>query len=430
MRSSRSLQFAARAVLVGAVCAAVAVSAPLVNAQKERILKDSDANKLGKKLATWQVLLKEDEDTLKAEQDFRDELKKINQKRLKGVDLLSSPADLGPIIYAANDYGRKKPKGAGKVMMHKEMFGDDAVEYALWTPQKYRGSQGPYTLIITLPEEGENPEKHITNHWTNQELRASTIIACPKMPGVANLWTETDGLRSVLVTLRYVMETWAVDVDRVFIGGRARGGEVALAMANMFPARFAGVFAWASDAGKGIPAENLMYVPIIISGGGTNTTEFATRVKDAKLENLTVQGEAGQDEIFAWMAEKRRMNYPTKISVVQGEKFPNKAYWIQFAPVSDDVARVDAEINKETNTITITSKGIRDVSVFLSDELVDLSKPVTVIANGAESTDSFERSINTFLEFIESGKNDPGRIFVATKQYHLPSVASSDDSDG
>ena len=427
MRFLRSYPKAARITLAGAACSAVALAAPLVSVQDERILEDRDLRKVTGALGEWLEALNEGEDTLEAEAEFREELEKINEKKLKGeVDLLSSPADLGALLYGSIDYPRKRVKGAGKVTMKSADRGGRTIEYALWAPSKYKAKSGPYPLIISIPEEGENPQEHITNHWTNNDLRESTIIVSPKMPGDSNLWTQTEGLAAVLLSLRFALDEWAIDVERTFIGGRARGGEVALEMANMFPARFAGAFAWAADAGKGIEAENIQHVPILITGGGSNATELEKRAKEASSENVTLDSGGGLDAIVAWMADKKRVNYPTQVTVIQGERFPSKAYWIQFAPVAKAGVRVDAEIDRETNTITIKSDEITEVSLFLSDALVDLSRPVTVIANGAETVDTFERSVSTFLEFIDSGKIDPARIFVATKQYDLPSVAESD----
>ena len=427
MRFLRSYPKAARFALAGAACSAVALAAPLVAAQDERLLEERDLRKVTGALGEWLTALNEGEDTLEPESDFREELQKINEKKLKGeTDLLSSPADLGAILYGANDYPRKRVKGAGKVTMKSADRGGRTIEYAVWAPSKYKAKSGPYPLIISIPEEGENPEAHITNHWTNNELREGTIIVSPKMPGDSKLWTQTEGLGAILLSLRFALDEWAIDVERTFIGGRARGGEVAIEVANMFPARFAGAFAWAADAGKGIEAENVQHVPILITGGGSHATDLEKRAKEATLENVTLDPDGGLDAIVAWMAEKTRVNYPTKVTVIQGERFPSKAYWIQFAPVAKAGVRVDAEIDKETNTITIKSEEITEVSLFLSDALVDLSKPVTVIANGAETVDTFERSVSTFLEFIDTGKIDPARIFVATKQYDLPSVAESD----
>lgn len=427
MRFLRSYPKAARIALAGAACSAVALASPLVTAQDDRLLDDRDLRKVTGALGEWLEALNEGEDTLEAETDFREELEKLNEKTLKGeTDVLSSPADLGAILYGANDYPRKRVKGAGKVTMKSADRGGRTIEYALWAPSKYKAKSGPYPLIISIPDEGENPEEHITNNWTNNELRESTIIVSPKMPGDSKLWTETEGLGAILLSLRFALDEWAIDVDRTFIGGRGRGGEVALEITNMFPARFAGAFAWAADAGENVEAENVRHVPIMITGGGSNATDLEKRAKDASLENVTLDADGGQDAIAAWMAEKTRTNYPTKVTVIQGELFPSKAYWIQFAPVAKAGVRVDAEIDKETNTITIKSDEITEVSLFLSDALVDLSKPVTVVANGTETVDSFERSVSTFLEFIDTGKIDPARIFVATKQYDLPSVAESD----
>ena len=114
--------------------------------------------------------------------------------------------------------------------------------------------------------------------------------------------------------------------------------------------------------------------------------------------------------------------------LVPGAIFPTSAHWIQIARLADPTGvRVDAKINRETNTITIDATGVTEVTVYLSDDLVDLSKPVKVVANGAENIDQFDRSLRTVMTLLESGKIDPGRVFVASKQYSLPTVEGADD---
>lgn len=429
MRSIRPIQ----AALALAFCSAFAMAAPrILSLQQEgpkRILKDGDTKNLSKRLGAWFEVLDEGKDTLKTEYEFREELKKFNEKKLKGGDLLKHTADVGFTIYNANNYGRKDPRGAtGKVVMQKVERGDLVVEYAIWTPSKYRGSKGPYPLIISLPEEGENPQDHITNRWTSGEIKESTIIVTPKMPGDSNQWTEREGRAAVFITFADIMTTWAVDRDRIFIGGRVRGGETALEFAHSSAERFAGAFSWASDAGDGLNPENLAHVPVLICGGGAKSTAFAERAKEAGVDGITVSADAGIDEIGAWMEKKRRMAYPDKVTIAPSGRYPTKGYWLQFAAMKDmSGVRITGEINRETNTITLTGKGVRDVSLFLSDGLVDLDRPVTVIANGAESKDTFQRSVNTFLELLREGKNDSGRLYTATKQYHLPALAEDAD---
>lgn len=429
------------ALLIGsALCGATLLTSGMADAapavaptsqEKERLLKDRDLGPLAKKLGAWFEDAEAGEDTLESEQDFRDALTKVNEKRLRGGDLLSSPSDLGMTVFLANNYSRKAPKRVnGKVTMQSEKFGDFDIEYAIWTPTKYKGKE-PVTLILSIPEEGKNPQEHIQQTWIDGGFKETVVIASPKMPGDSKTWTEAEGRRAILLTLRFVTKTWAVDANRVFIGGRGRGGEAALAMAHSSPDRFAGAFAWASDAGEGLEPENLRHTPVLISGGGGRATAFADRAKAAGLDEVIVlDPDAAEAEFIAWIGEKTRANYPSRITVVPQGNYPYRSHWIQFAPVSDtEGVRVDAELDRETNTITLTSSGIREVSVFFCDDLVDMSKPVTVIANGATSKNVFPRSVNTFLKFLAQGKNDAGRSFVATKQFHLPAVARAESDD-
>jgi len=227
-----------------------------------------------------------------------------------------------------------------------------------------------------------------------------------------------------------VSETYAIDFDRVFLGGRGRGGEVAVAIANMFPSRWAGTFSWASDAGEGIPPENLRHMKVFISGGGAKATAFEERAKEAGLENVTIEPGGGQEKIIAWMENVRRTSYPDKITLIPGERFPTGAYWLQITQVPEpEGVRVEVAVNRETNTITIDATGINEATLYFSDAIVDLSKPVKVIANGVEKVEQFERSFRTVLELLEAGKVDPGRVFVAAQKYHLAAPAKVEVDD-
>ena len=66
-----------------------------------------------------------------------------------------------------------------------------------------------------------------------------------------------------------------------------------------------------------------------------------------------------------------------------------------------------------------------EVGVFLNDALVDLTKPITVIANGEETRFSETRKFSQSLELVKLGRNDAGRYFVATKVVRLPARAAA-----
>lgn len=92
--------------------------------------------------------------------------------------------------------------------------------------------------------------------------------------------------------------------------------------------------------------------------------------------------------------------------------------------------RVDVEVNREENTITLNGTGLTEATLYLSDAIVDMSRPVVVIANGKRYEDQFERSFRVFLDMLYAGKVDPGRVFVASKQYYLPDLSGGGESDG
>lgn len=424
-----------RFATVGLALAIAATATPLASSAADRLLTDKDLKKVSGKVSDWYEAIAEGKGKLEAEADIREELAKLNGKnrKLKGTTLLASPEDLGAMIYLSNKYDRKQPKrGAGKVMDRAVDNGArGTVEYAIWAPAKYKAKSGPYPLIISLPQEGENPKVHITNNWVDGGLRESAIIASPKMPGDSGKWSEIEGLTAVMLTLRNVTEIYAIDFDRVFLGGRQLGGEAALAIANMFPSRFAGAFCWAADGGEGIPVENLKHLPVFISGGGSKATDFETRAKEAGLEHVTLAASGGESEIIQWMADLERNSYPSAFSLVPGAPFPTNAYWLQVPRLSDvKGVRLDVEVNREENTITLTGVGLTEATLYLSDAIVDLDRPVVVIANGKRYEDQFERSFRVFLDMLYAGKVDPGRVFVASKQYFLPSVSGGTESDG
>ena len=420
-----------RTATVGLVLAVAAAASPLVTNAADRLLTDKDLKKVSDKVSDWYEAIAEGKGKMDAEADIREELEKLNSKnrKLKGTSLLACPEDLGAMVYLSNKFDRKQPKrGAGKVMDRTVDNGArGTVDYALWSPAKYKAKSGPYPLIITLPEEGENPKAHITNHWIDGGLRETTIIASPKMPGDSSKWSEVEGLTAVMLTLRNVSEIYALDFDKVFIGGRQLGGEAALAIANMFPSRFAGAFCWAADAGEGVPVENLKHMPIFISGGGSRATDFEERAKAVGIETVTLAPSGGEAEIIAWMSTVTRNSYPTAFTLIPGATFPTNAYWLQVPRLADvEGVRVDVEVNREENTITLNGAGLTEATLYLSDSIVDMDRPVIVIANGKRYEDQFERSFRVFLDMLYAGKVDPGRVFVASKQYFLPSVAESD----
>jgi len=81
--------------------------------------------------------------------------------------------------------------------------------------------------------------------------------------------------------------------------------------------------------------------------------------------------------------------------------------------------RLDARIDRDTNTITIESQGVDSVRLYFNDELVDLGQPVRVICNGATNEHRLARNLTQTLE-LAFYTNDPSRIYTATQFYDIP----------
>jgi hypothetical protein len=82
--------------------------------------------------------------------------------------------------------------------------------------------------------------------------------------------------------------------------------------------------------------------------------------------------------------QHRRQPWPHKVVWVQDDVVHRRFYWLQIpldAPITDR-ARITATI--EANTITVTGDVPPGLQLRLSDALLDLDQPLTVLVNGKE----------------------------------------------
>jgi pimeloyl-ACP methyl ester carboxylesterase len=211
-----------------------------------------------------------------------------------------------------------------------------------------------------------------------------------------------------------------MDFDRVYLCGRGSGVAIATQIAGRFPDRFAGVIGRAGDVGEGSPA-NFRSLPTYFAGAGAQASAFEAEVGKLGFGNCTVDPDGKEEDVWAWIQEHPRDANPAEVTLVPGDPFPTRAYWLQV-PHSEygGSASVHAKADRETNTIVIEAEGTSDVAVYFNDTIVDLDKPVTVICNGAQHVDEIPRSLKVTLDLIFTARSDPGKLYVATKSYHLP----------
>lgn len=239
---------------------------------------------------------------------------------------------------------------------------------------------------------------------------------------------------------------WNVDPDRIYLMGISEGGYGTDILAPFMADRLAGANAMAGGVGLGNPPANLRNVAFRTDVGekdnGFDRCAMATAFhaeldrlheidKDGYVHSLNIQPGRGHGIDYSqgvqWIVKHTRNPWPAKVvwvnQLLDGVR-RKRFYWVAMpdAPEKVDI-RIDALANRETNTITIdvatldaantdgnrthgkdnvaeakrTALAKTKVDLLLNDALLDIDKPITVIANGKEV---FKGSIERSAEVI------------------------------
>ncbi|MEO6708502.1 MAG: PHB depolymerase family esterase, partial [Planctomycetota bacterium] len=407
---------AAWVALAAASLALAALSSPLVQEVGE--LKKGDQKELASLIgaALDPEKAKDAEKKNKAVAELRKFLEKAGKTRNSKDPLqggLSLTADLSKALFDSADYkmaGRKLGEVVTTVLNPKQAAAkgdakEDPMSYALWLPKAYRVDVEPYPLLLCLPGakdgKAQSGETFLQENWMDATLREKVLIAVVNLPEDPKSWSEGQtstgkpgGIAVTMRALRDVREKYSVDCDRIYICGREAGVAAAISIASKFPHIFAGAIGRAGDSGE-TPVDNFRGLPTFFAGAGAQAAEFEKKSKEAGFDNCTLKSDGTDLDVLTWMTDHPRIANPVKVTLYPGKPIPSKAYWLKVQPtdVPSGVAKIDAEIDRSKNTITITGNGIRQVTLMLNDVLVDLDKPVSVVLNGTKQDALLPRSL-------------------------------------
>src|SRR6185503_564835 len=266
-------------------------------------------------------------------------------------------------------------------------------------------------LILAIPAEDEKPVDHIRADWVEREVQERVILLCPEMPRNPEDWDKVmvkgrpGGLCHVLTALRVASERFSVDPERIFVAGRSKGVRAALAAGNYAPQRFAGIIGRAGDAGDAKP-DNFGNLPTFFTGGAAGARAFGEACRAAGFDNSRSQADGTEADVWRWMLDHPRKSVPERVVLVPGNPFPTRAYWLSVSPSAPE-CRATATIERTSNTIRIDTVGIASATLFLDDALLDLGRPVRVIADGHERSATVVRQLSSFLDMLHDGTSDP-----------------------
>ena len=355
-------------------------------------------------------------------------------------------AAVSSILAAGRSY-RSQPVGAQPNQLVRVR--SHPYRYGLYVPDSYV-PKNAHGLVVCLHGAGFTGDSYLERWHTR--LGDGYILACPTIPTDA-WWTRT-AEELVLATIRAVEARYHIDPDRVFLTGMSNGGIGAYLIGAHHATRFAAVMPMASGLDEVLLPflENFRQTPLYIIHGkqdqvmpvrlSRSIAEVLTGLEYAHVyrEHDRAHPHAGGHffpreelpDLVTWLNRQRRAPHPPKLTVVQDASHLLPFGWVRIdstdriAEFTDNLidrsnelitsrryAKLEAAV-VGPNRIEVHTQRVRRYTLYLSDALVDFSRPVTVVTNG---TTSFEGAVTpdrrTLLREARF-RQDPRTLFLAT----------------
>jgi len=265
----------------------------------------------------------------------------------------------------------------------------------------------------------------------------------------------------VLDVLRDLRRRFQVDSDRVFLTGFGEGATMAFDVGLSHPDLFAGVVPVAGEIQRFSVRclRNGKYLPLYIVASERQFSDAQEGRKDMRryMEDCINHGypviyveypgrgvetfEGEIPNIFDWMGRKKRAHPVTELgrngngSNTLGDEFltlrqtDNRFYWLgtdavdphhvmkerwdpRITPAMLDARNIDNQIN-------VNAYGVNQVSVWLTPEMVDFKRPLTVRINvRAPWIHKVTPSLETLLEDLHL-RGDRQQLYVARVDFAL-----------
>ena len=314
--------------------------------------------------------------------------------------------------------------------------------YYVQLPQDYDPYRR-YPTIVTLNGAGSTPEQQIdwwagafsqrTKMRMGQASRQGYIVIAP-------VWTEEHQFKyqytgvehaSVLYSLRDACRKFSIDTDQVYLSGHSMGGDAAWDIGLAHPDLWAGVLPVVATADKYVARywENAKQVPFYFVGGqydgnkrDLNTRDFDRYLTKPKMDVTVIEyrgrgHEHFQDEIqemFKWMDLHKRNFMKREFKTVSMRPWDNFYYWVELHdfpnrsivlpshwPVAkSSVMTTEAKV-MATNGVRVDS-GAAKATIYLSPDIVDFSKRITVNFKGRNEGGDIVPSAETMLEDVRT----------------------------
>ncbi|MDF0651738.1 MAG: hypothetical protein P0121_09755 [Nitrospira sp.] len=359
------------------------------------------------------------------------------------IDKRTSVETVAHIIRAERTY-QNQP--VGNLPEEQIVIRGRPYQLSLFIPPTYQASKA-YALVVCLHGFGFTGEEYL-ERW-RARLGEDYLLACPTYPSGA--WFTRQAEEVVLETIRQARRRYHTDPNRIFLTGMSNGGIGAWLIGMHHAPLFAGLAPMASGLDDVLMPflANLRNTPVYMIHGAKDQVmpvELSRSIareldrlgypyvyREHQREHPMAGGHYFPREelpdLVAWFNRQRREPLPTSLTVVRDGSHFQPFNWVrldvtdQIAAFSEDLvdkrderikhrvyARLDALITGG-NRIEVKAEHVQRYSLFLNEQLIDLSKPLTVVTNGRLSFEgTVTPSVETLLRQARL-RQDPERLF-------------------
>jgi predicted esterase len=302
---------------------------------------------------------------------------------------------------------------------------------------------GGWSLYISMHGGGGTSQEMNDRQWQNQiglYRPKEGIYMAPRAPDNSwNMWHQyhVDSLFSLFIQLADVFE--GINTNRVYLTGYSAGGDGTYQLAPRMADRLAAAAMMAGHPNDASPVSlrNLPFAlqmgaldeaysrNLVAAGWGSMLDELQKNDPDGYVHDVQIHEGLGhwmerRDTVaIEWMAQFDRNPYPQKIVWNQNGKLHSRFYWLGLPGESIEnkavlvVSRNGQEIHIEQ------ADHVKNLLIYLNDEMVDLNRKVRVHYNGKVLYDAIpERTISAIWESL-SGRNDPEQLFFSQIEVSL-----------
>lgn len=306
--------------------------------------------------------------------------------------------------------------------------------FTIYVPKSYNpdNSSG---LILGLhgASEGSEGSHTLFEAWADN---SGYLLVDPAFP-VGYWWLGANEM--IAGILEYMFAHFNVDTNRVCVTGFSNGGHGTYYFGLRMPHLFAAAMPMSgSTLGEVEPRpeakfyENAFGVAFMGVHGQRDPGIPAASSKaaidamkalgyDADFKGYPMMGhtyppKTDFPEFGDWFKSKVRKPFPKKMLFHADKAEFGRAYWITMNGITG-LATLDAQIDENSNTITLRTENVKGLTLNLAPELVDFARPVKIVYNGKEV---FNASVTESPRItLESAKNWPDMNMLFTARIEI-----------